>query len=102
MIRWMTRYRHPRSKVTAGNDSSQRALEQVRKELEKGEEDIHFRKKLIWIADHSDWAEYLADELADDSDDEKQLFQACKERDAKCRRATSVVSMRKGQGWRMK
>ena len=50
------------SKVTAGDDSSQRALEQAKKELEKGKEDIHYRQKLIRIADRSDWgvaAEYL-------------------------------------------
>jgi len=31
------------SKVTTSNDSSQRTLEQAEKELEKGEEDIHFQ-----------------------------------------------------------
>ena len=43
------------TKITTGDDSSQRALEQARKELEKGEEELHFRQKLIRIADRSDW-----------------------------------------------
>ena len=85
-------------KVTASDDSSQRALEQAKKELEQGEEDIRYRQKLIRIADRSDWgvvAEYLADELADNSDDEKRLFRARKEREAKRRRAAPTVSARK-------
>jgi len=53
------------------------SLRASQKRTEKGEEEIRFHQKLIWIADHSDWGvveEYLVDELADDSDDEKQLF----------------------------
>ena len=48
--------------------------------------------------DHSDWgvvAEYLADELADDSDDKKRLFLARKERDTKRRYAVSAGPARK-------
>ena len=74
---WVQAAKKQLSKVTAGNDSSQRVLEQPKKELEKGEEDIHYQQKLIRIADRSDWgvvAEYLTDKLADDSDDEKRLF----------------------------
>ena len=85
-------------KITAGDDSSRRTLEQAKKELEKGEEEIRFRQKLIRIADHSDWgvvAECIADELADDSDDEKRLFRARKERDAKRRCTASAGSARK-------
>ena len=86
------------SKITASDDPSRRTLEQARIELEKGEEELCFRLKLIKIADRSDWgvvAEYLADELADDSDDEKRLFRARKERDAKRRRSVSAGTARK-------
>ena len=85
-------------KITTGDDSSRRALEQAKMELEKGEEEIRFHQKLIRIADRSDWGvvtEYIADELADDSDDEKQLFRARKERDAKRRCTASVGPARK-------
>ena len=48
------------------------------KALEEGEELITNRQKLIKVADRSEfgWAtveEYVADELADNSDDEKRL-----------------------------
>ena len=85
-------------KITAGDVSSRRALEQAKKELEKSEEEICVRQKLIRIADRSDWgvvAEYTADELADDSDDEKRLFQARKERYAKRRSTASAGPARK-------
>jgi len=37
---WVPAAKKQLNKVTAGDDSSQRALEQARKELEKGKEDI--------------------------------------------------------------
>ena len=73
-------------KITATDDSSQRALEHAKAELQQGEEEIRVRQKHIRIADRSDWgvvAEYEADELADNSDDEKRLYRVRKERDAK-------------------
>ena len=50
------------SKITAGDDPSQRALKQAKTELEKGEKELRFHQKLIQIADRSDWgvvAEYV-------------------------------------------
>jgi len=79
-------------KITATDGPSQRALEEAKAELEQGEEEIRVRQKHIRIADRSDWgvvAEYEADELADNSDDEKRLYRARKERDAKRKRAAS-------------
>ncbi|XP_065915901.1 uncharacterized protein [Dysidea avara] len=79
-------------KITATDEPSQRALEQAKAELEQGDEEIRVRQKHIRIADRSDWgvvAEYEADELADNSDDEKRLYRARKERDAKRKRAAS-------------
>ncbi len=57
------------------------ALERAQAALEKGKKLIAERQKLIRIADRSDlgWgvvAEYTADELAEDSDDEKRLEKA--------------------------
>ena len=56
-------------------------IEKAKKILKEGEEIIKERQKLIRVADRSEhgWAtvdEYVADELADDSDDEKRLFKA--------------------------
>ena len=56
-------------------------VEKARKVLQEGEELIAQRQKLIRIADISDhgWAtveEYVDDELADNSEDEKRLFKA--------------------------
>ena len=85
-------------KITATDDSSQRALEHAKAELQQGEEEIHVRQKHIRIADRSDWgvvAEYEADKLADNSDDEKRLYRAQKERDAKRKRAASGGPARK-------
>jgi len=73
-------------KVTPKDEASKLALQQATSELEQGKEAIRVRQKHIRIADRDDWgavAEYEADELADDSDDEKRLFKAKKERDAK-------------------
>ena len=78
--------------ITATDDSSQRALEYAKAELQQGEEEICVRQKHHRISDRSDWgvvAEYEADELADNSDDEKRLYRAQKERDAKHKRAAS-------------
>ena len=57
------------------------ALEKVKRALQEGEDLIKERQKLIKIADRSEhgWAtveEYVADELADNSDDEKRLYKA--------------------------
>ena len=57
------------------------AVEKAKKALKEGEVLIGQRQKLIKIADRSEhgWAtvdEYMADELADNSDDEKRLYKA--------------------------
>ena len=62
-------------------DATPPEVEKAKKLLKEGEELIKERQKLIKVADRSEhgWAtveEYVADELADDSDDEKRLFKA--------------------------
>lgn len=57
-------------------EGSARDIERAKKVLEEGEALINERQKLIKIADRSEhgWAtveEYVTDELADNSDDEK-------------------------------
>ena len=57
------------------------AVDKATTALKEGEKLIAERQKLIRIADRSDhgWAtveEYMEDELADNSDDEKRLFKA--------------------------
>ena len=49
--------------------------------LEEGKKSINKRLKLIRIADREDWAtvqEYVSDDLASDSEDEKQINRAIK------------------------
>lgn len=67
--------------ASAGLNADPPAIEKVKKALKEGEVLINQRQKLIKIADRSEngWAtvdEYMADELADNSDDEKRLFKA--------------------------
>ena len=62
-------------------DSMPPDIDKAKKALEEGEELITNRQKHIKVADRSEfgWAtveEYVADELADNSDDEKRLFKA--------------------------
>ena len=62
-------------------DATPPEVEKAKKLLKEGEELIKERQKLIKVADRSEhgWAtveEYVADELADDSDDEKRFFKA--------------------------
>ena len=61
--------------------STSPAFDRVLKALDRGRELIAERQKLIRIADRSElgWSvvvEYTADELADDSEDEKRLEKA--------------------------
>ena len=67
--------------ASAAANATPPALEKVKQALKEGEVLIKERQKLIQIADRSEhgWAtveEYVADELADDSDDEKRLYKA--------------------------
>lgn len=62
--------------AAAAANATPPALEKVKQALKEGEALINERQKLIKIADRSEhgWAtveEYITDELADDSDDEK-------------------------------
>ena len=75
--------------------TSSGAVEKAKKSLEQGLALLYERQKLIKLADRSEhgWgvvAEYTADELAEDSDDEKRIFKAEKaaERKAAKRRKT--------------
>jgi len=77
-------------KMAPASEADKAALEKATAELDQGKEAIRIRQKHIRIADRSDWgvvAEYEADELADNSDDEKRLYKAKKERYSKKRRA---------------
>jgi len=61
-------------RVVTTDDASKLALQQASAELQQGKQAIRHHQKLIRIADRPDWgvvAEYEADELADDSDDER-------------------------------
>ena len=85
------------AKVTP-RESEKDFLEKATEELDKGKEAIRIRQKHIRIADRSDWgvvAEYEADELADDSADEKKLYRAKKERYSKKRRNAQDNAPRK-------
>ena len=69
-------------------------------ELDQGKEAIRVRQKHIRIADHSDWGvveEYIADELASDSDDEKKLYKARKERETKNKKAATAFKRKPRQ-----
>ena len=61
--------------------TSSGAVEKAKKNLEQGLALLSERQKLIILADRSEhgWgvvAEYTADQLAEDSDDEKRIFKA--------------------------
>ena len=66
---------------TSALDEAPPAIDKARDIITEGKKLINARQKLIKIADRSEcgWAtveEYMADELASDSDDEKRLFRA--------------------------
>ena len=89
------------TELASAGTSTGTAVERAQKALEKGLELIRERQKLIRIADRSDlgWgvvAEYTADELAEDSEDEKRLEKAEKaaERKALKRKRTKMVPSR--------
>ena len=72
--------------MAPNSDADKAALEKATTELDQGKEAIRVRQKHIRIADRSDWgvvAEYEADELADNSEDEKKLYKAKKEQYSK-------------------
>ena len=90
--------------VPTTDDVTKQVLKRTVGELDQGKEAIRVRQKHIWIADRSDWgvmAEYEADELASDSDDEKKLYRARKEREkereAKKWRATATLKKKPRQ-----
>ena len=67
--------------ASAGLNADPPAIEKAKTALKEGEVLINQRQKLIKIADRSEhgWAtveEYMADELAENSDDEKRLYKA--------------------------
>ena len=78
------------------------AVEKAKESLKEGVQLIEERQKLIKIADRSDsgWLtaqEYEADEIADDSDDEKRIARA--ERQAeKLKKKRGQNSVRRGRG----
>jgi len=79
--------------VPALDEAMKATLKCAVSELDQGKEAICVRQKHIQITDHSDWGvveEYEADELASNSDDEKRLYKAWKEREAKKRKAASA------------
>ena len=87
----------------AGHGGTSPALDRAKAALQKGAKLLCERQKLIKIADRSEhgWgvvAEYTADELAEDSEDEKRLEKAEKaaERKAAKRRRTVPRTRRRG------
>ena len=86
--------------VPTPDDTTKQTLKRAVSELDQGKEAIRVRQKHIRIADRSDWgvvAEYEADELASDSDDEKKLYRARKERETKKRQAAAALKRKPRQ-----
>ena len=72
--------------IPTPDEASKQALKRAVSDLNQGKEASRVRQKHIRIADRSHWGvavEYKADKLASDSDDEKRLFWARKERETK-------------------
>ena len=60
-------------------------INETKETLEKGKKLVSNRLKMIRLADREDWLtvqEYLADELASDSDDDKNISKAIKSANA--------------------
>ena len=78
-----------KGKMAPNSDTDKAALVKATTELDQGKEAIRVQQKHIRIVDRSDWevvVEHEADELADNSEDEKKLYKAKKERYSKRRR----------------
>ena len=89
------------SDTRAALDEHPPAVEKAKTLLEEGEGLILERQKHIKIADRSEngWAtvdEYVEDELADNSDDEKRLSRA----DARATRKLKAAAQKQGRGFR--
>ena len=73
----------------ADNFMDQRDIESAKEALAQGKKAILKRIKLIRIADREDWAtvnEYISDDLASDSEDEKHLNKAIRSANSKCKK----------------
>ena len=86
--------------AAAAVSSTPPAIEKVKAALKEGEDLIRERQKLIKIADRSEhgWAtveEYVTDELADDSDDEKRLYKAESRAGRKVKEAKAKTTKKK-------
>lgn len=92
-------------KISTSEERGATALEKAKDSLKEGRELVNERQKLIKLADRSEYgwgvvAEYVADELADDSDDEKRMLKAEKaaERKASKRKRNTNTKYVKGYG----
>ena len=79
-------------------------INEAKETLEKGKKLVSNRLKMIRLADREDWLtvqEYLADELASDSDDDKNISKAIKSANAlREKRKKAKESQRKTYNYR--
>lgn len=78
--------------------TDQKELEDARKYLEEGKKLILKRKKIIKLADREDWSvvtEYLSDNMASNSEDEKRINRARKTANAKSEKARKIKTARR-------
>ena len=78
--------------------TEQKELEDVRKYLEEGKKLVLKRKKLIKLADREDWSvvtEYMSDNLASSSEDEKRINRERKTANAKSEKARKIKIARR-------
>lgn len=78
--------------------TEQKELEDARKYLEEGKKLVLKRKKLIKLADREDWSvvtEYMSDNMASNSEDEKRINRARKTANAKSEKARKIKTARR-------
>ena len=78
--------------------TEQKELEDVRKYLEEGKKLVLKRKKLIKLADREDWSvvtEYMSDNLASSSKEEKRINRERKTANAKSEKARKIKIARR-------
>ena len=88
-----------------GSALNRNEVEKAKELLEEGKNLVQKRMKLIRIAEREDWGtvrEYVSDDLADDTDDEKSIARAVKSSEAKKEKVRKqkarLLNIRKGTG----